>query len=150
MPQGIKQDPGVNFHFYVDIENVFQGVFREISGIGSENPVIEHWAANKAGDTVYTKMPGRIKVNDITLKAGLGDDTMKLVKWREKVELGKITEARTNGTIWMFNQDNTPLAKWRFEAAWPSKLSGPSLNANANETAVEELTLAIEKISREM
>jgi phage tail-like protein len=150
MPSGLKNDPGANFHFYVDIESVFQGVFREVSGLGSENPVIEHWAGAKSGETVYTKQPGRIKYNDITLKAGLGEDTLKLHKWREKVELGKVAEARTNGTIWMFDQENNPLAKWRFMNAWPSKLSGPSLNANANDTAIEEMTIAVEKLSREM
>jgi phage tail-like protein len=149
MPYTLKKDPGVNFHFYVDIENVFQGTFREVSGIGSENPVIEHWEGAKAGETAYTKIPGRYKANDITLKSGMGDDTLKLYKWREKVELGKVEEARTNGTIWMFNQANEPMAKWRFVAAWPTKISGPSLNANANEAAIEEVTIAIEKISRE-
>jgi len=150
MPIGLKKDPAANFHFFVDIESVFQGTFREVSGIGSENPVIEHWTGGKAGETNYTKQPGRIKFNDISLKAGLGDDTLKLHKWREKVELGKVAEARTNGTIWMYDMDNTPVAKWRFLNGWPSKLSGPSMNANANETAIEELTIAVEKVTREM
>jgi phage tail-like protein len=112
--------------------------------------VIEDWAAGKSGETVYTKQPGRIKYNDITFKAGLTEDSLKLHKWREKVELGKVNEARTNGTIWMFDQENNPMAKWRFLNAWPSKLSGPSLNANANDTAIEEMTIAVEKISREL
>ncbi|MGH2350506.1 MAG: phage tail protein [Chloroflexota bacterium] len=151
MATGSRKDPAANFHFYVDIENVFQGTFREVSGLGTgENPVIEHWAAGKGGETLYTKQPGRIKYPDLTFKAGLGEDTLKLYKWREKVELGKVGEARTNGTIWMFSQDNTPVAKWKFEAAWPMKISGPSLNANANDAAVEDLTVAVEKITREM
>ena len=150
MATGSRKDPAANFHFWVDIEPVFQGTFREVTGMGSENPVIEHWSASKGGETRYIKQPGRIKYNDITMKAGTDEDTLKLHKWREKVELGKVSEARSNGTIWMFNQDNTPIAKWKFYDAWPIKVTGPGLNANANDTAIEEMTIAIEKLEREM
>ena len=145
-----KKDPLTNFHFYVDIESVFSGTFREVSGIGSENPVIEYWHAGPKGDTQWMKMPGRLKVNDITMKTGTIDDTIALHKWRKQVEDGSIDQARQNGTIWMFNQANEPLAKWDFTNAWPTKLAGPSLNAGANETAVEELTIAVETVERKM
>ena len=72
MPIGLKTDPGANFHFYVDIESVFQGTFREVSGLGSENPVIEHWAARQERARPSTSSsPGAIKCNDITFKRGL-------------------------------------------------------------------------------
>lgn len=145
-----KKDPLTNFHFYVDIESVFSGTFREVSGIGSENPVIEYWHAGPKGDTRWLKMPGRLKVNDITLKSGTIDDTMSLHKWRKQVEDGYIDQARQNGTIWMFNQGNEPVAKWDFTNAWPSKVDGPSLNAGANEAAIEEVTITIETIERKM
>ena len=31
-----KKDPLTNFHFYVDIESVFAGTFREVSGLTTE------------------------------------------------------------------------------------------------------------------
>ena len=85
-----KKDPLTNFHFYVDIESVFAGTFREVSGLTTENPVIEYWHAGPAGDTRYLKMPGRLKVNDITMKTGTIDDTLSLHKWRKEIEAGQV------------------------------------------------------------
>jgi phage tail-like protein len=150
MPTGTRRDPVASYHFYVDVESVFQGTFREVSGMGSENPVIEYWSAGKGGETKFTKIPGRVKYNDITMKSGTTDDTLKLTKWREQVEQGKVNDARQNGTIWMFAQDNSPVASWRFYDAWPIKLVGPAANSNANEPAIEELTIAVEKLERNM
>ena len=117
---------------------------------GPEGAKGDSGAAGPKGDTRWMKMPGRLKVNDITLKTGTIDDTMALHKWRKQVEDGAVDQVRQNGTIWMFNQANEPLAKWDFTNAWPVKLNGPSLNAGANETAVEELTIAVETIDRKM
>jgi phage tail-like protein len=58
--------------------------------------------------------------------------------------------ARRNASIVLYDYERGEKARFNILNAWPSKLSGPSLNANANETAVEELTLAVEKLSREM
>ncbi|HEU5087879.1 MAG TPA: phage tail protein, partial [Roseiflexaceae bacterium] len=35
-----------------------------------------------------------------------------------------------------------------FTNAWPSKISGPSINATSNEVAIEELEMAIESYER--
>ncbi|MBV9358373.1 MAG: phage tail protein [Chloroflexi bacterium] len=148
MPTGSRNDPLVTYHFYVDVESVFQGTFRECSALGSSQDVIEYWHAGKAGETRWAKLPGRPKFDDIVLKGGTTADTKKLWEWRKKVEDGNVDDARANGTIWMFDQANTPKASWRFTAAWPSKLKSPGFNAGQNEAAVEELTMPIEGLER--
>jgi phage tail-like protein len=40
--------------------------------------------------------------------------------------------------------------RWRFERAFPAKLSGPELNASQNSVAVETLELTHEGLRREM
>ena len=50
-------------------------------------------------------------------------------------------KARKNGSIVLYNQKNTEMARYNFVAAWPSKITGPQLNANNNDIAVEEITL---------
>jgi phage tail-like protein len=148
MPTGARTDPLVSYHFYIDVESVFQGTFRECSALGSTQDVIEYWHAGKAGETRWAKLPGRIKFDDIVLKGGTTSDTKKLWDWRKKVEDGHVDDARSNGTIWMFDQANTPKASWRFSDGWPSKVKSPGFNAGQNEAAVEELTIAIEKLER--
>jgi phage tail-like protein len=149
MPIGGRKDRLAGYHFYVDIEGVFQGTFRECSGMSTQSDVIEYWSGAKEGDTQFSKIPGRVKYNDITLKGGLAEDTKGLWDWRGRVEKGEVDKARQNGTIYMFDQGNKAVAKWRFEDAWPTKLAGPGLNAGSNDVAVEELTIAIEKLTRE-
>jgi phage tail-like protein len=73
---------------------------------------------------------------------------MELWEWRKEVEDGKVDKARRNGTIKVYDRNNTPVAEWTFVKGWPSNLSGPSLGADSNEVAVEELTIVHEGIVR--
>ncbi|HKW21023.1 MAG TPA: phage tail protein, partial [Ktedonobacterales bacterium] len=93
------------------------------------------------------KVPGRMKWNNITLKRGI-TDAMDMWQWRKMVEQGKIDDARKNGSIIMYSQDGTEVARWNFINAWPSKLTGPSANAGNNEVAIEELEITHEGYER--
>jgi len=141
------QDPLVSSWFGVEFQGQVVGAFRECTGLGSENEVVEYKASGEKGEFVIKKVPGRLKWNNITLKRGI-TDAMDMWKWRKLVEQGKITEARKNGTITMYNQQGDAIAKWNFTNAWPSKLTGPSANAGNNEVAIEELELTHEGYER--
>jgi phage tail-like protein len=142
-----RQDPLVGFHFSLEIQDQVAGYFTECSGIGSENEVIEHKVVNKKGVEVVMKIPGRLKWGDITLKRGI-TASMDLWKWRKMVEDGEVKSARKNGSIVMYDQMLQEVARWNFENAWPSKLSGPAPKADGNEIGVEELTIVHEYIVR--
>lgn len=142
-----KQDPLISSWFGVDFGSGIVGAFRECTGIGSENEIVEYKASGPRGEYVIKKVPGRMKWNNITLKRGI-TDTMDMWEWRKLVEEGKIDDARKNGSIKMFSQDGTEMARWNFVHAWPSKLTGPSTNANANEVAIEELEITHEGYRR--
>jgi phage tail-like protein len=142
-----QKDPLVSAWFGLEFQGVVTGAFRECTGLGSENEVVEYKASGPKGEQVIKKVPGRLKWNNITLKRGI-TDSMDMWKWRKLVEEGKISEARKNGTVTMFNQQNQPIAKWDFVNAWPSKLSGPGANAANNEVAVEELEITHEGYER--
>ncbi len=141
------QDPLVSSWFGVEFQGQIVGAFRECTGLGSENEVVEYKASGEKGEFVIKKVPGRLKWNNITLKRGI-TDAMDMWKWRKLVEQGKITDARKNGTITMYNQQGDPIAKWNFTNAWPLKLTGPSANAGNNEVAIEELELTHEGYER--
>ena len=59
-----------------------------------------------------------------------------------------VDNARANGSITMYDTKGTPIAKWELTACWPSKLTGPAGKADANEVAVQELTLTHEGYKR--
>ncbi len=140
-------DPLVSAWFGVEFQGQVVGAFRECSGLGSENEVVEYKASGPKGEFVIKKVPGRLKWNNITLKRGI-TDAMDMWKWRKLVEQGDIDSARKNGSITMYNQQGTAVAKWNFTNAWPSKLTGPSANAGNNEVAIEELELTHEGYER--
>jgi phage tail-like protein len=142
-----EQDPLVSSWFGVEFQGQVVGAFRECTGLGSENEVVEYKASGQKGEYVIKKVPGRLKWDNITLKRGI-TDAMDMWQWRKLVEQGKISDARKNGTITMYNQQGDAIAKWNFTNAWPSKLSGPSANAGNNEVAIEELELTHEGYER--
>lgn len=140
-------DPLVSAWFGVEFQNQVVGAFRECSGLGSENEVVEYKASGQKGEYVVKKVPGRMKWNNITLKRGI-TDAMDMWDWRKLVEEGKIDDARKNGAIVMFNQQGDSIARWEFINAWPSKLTGPTANAGNNEVAIEEMEITHEGYKR--
>jgi phage tail-like protein len=142
-----EQDPLISAWFGVEFQGSVSGAFRECSGLGSENEVVEYKASGAKGEFVIKKVPGRLKWNNVTLKRGI-TDSMDLWKWRKLVEQGNVTEARKNGSITMYDTKGTEIARWNFTNAWPSKLTGPSTNAGSNEVAIEELEITHEGYER--
>ena len=142
-----REDPLVGFHFAVEVQNQVTGYFTEVSGLGSEQEVIEHKVVNEKGVEVVMKIPGRLKWENIVLKRGITSD-MQIWDWRKKVEDGDVAGARADGSVTMYDQALTAVARWEFKRAWPVKVTGPSVKSDSNEIGVEELTLAHEYISR--
>lgn len=148
MVTGVRVDPLVSVSFYVEVQGVFTGTFRGCTGLGSQSEVIENLSAGAGGVTHIYKIPGVTRWTNIVLKRGV-TDSMDVWAWRKQVEEGKVNEARKNGSIIMYDQTNTEVARWNFENGWPSKISGPNLDASTNEIAIEELEIAHEKLVRE-
>jgi phage tail-like protein len=147
MANGNGKDPLVSAWFGVEFQGQIVGAFQECSGLGSENEVVEYKASGPKGEFVIKKVPGRMSWEDITLKRGI-TDAMDMWEWRKQVEDGNVDEARKNGSIVMFNQSGDEIARWNFYNAWPSKITGPTANAESNEIGVEELTITHEKYER--
>jgi len=145
---GERQDPLVGFHYAIDVSGAIRGYFTECSGIGSEHEVIEHKVVDDKGRERVMKIPGRLKWENVTLKRGITNN-MDIWTWRDQVVQGKVDDARRNGSIIMFDQTLTEVARWNFENAWPVKVSGPAVKADSNEFAIEELVLTHEGLYRE-
>jgi phage tail-like protein len=131
----------------VKFGNKLEGAFTECTVVTAEHDVVEHRFFDSKGKQGYYALPGSMKFGRLTLKRGMTDD-MSAWKWRTEVINGEIDQARTNGSITMLDEKGSPLAEFNFENVWPSKVSGPSPNAAANEVAVEEIELVCEKITR--
>jgi phage tail-like protein len=144
--EGAK-DGLISSFFSLEITGKMVGAFREVTNLGSENAVVEDKSRGPDGKYIIKKIPGTLKWNDITLKQGITDN-MDMWKWRKLVEEGKVSEARANGSIVMYDTAGQAVARWDLVNCWPSKLSGPAGKADGNEVAVQEMTLAHEGYER--
>jgi phage tail-like protein len=139
-------DPLIVYQFGLDLGNNVLGFFSEVSGIGSESEVIEDKVVTDGHDYVH-KMPGRLKWGDVTLKRGITNN-LEIWEWRQQVEEGKMTDARKNCAILLYDRAGEVAARWDFLNAWPSKVSGPDIKADSNEFGVEEMVLVHEGMKR--
>jgi phage tail-like protein len=51
---------------------------------------------------------------------------------------------RKNGSIVLLDDTGAEQRRWNFREGWPTKWTGPSLNATGNEVAIETLEIAHE------
>lgn len=130
------------YSFAVSIEGRQLGGFREVSGLDIELEVIE-FRDGSGGPTQY--LPGMTKYSNIKLVRAFNGGT-ELSDWFTAFSQSR-TE-RVAGTIVMYDQAQTEIARWHFENAWPQKISGPKLNAGGNEVPIESIELVHEGLSR--
>jgi phage tail-like protein len=142
-----REDPLVAFKFALEIEGKLTGYFTNVSGIGSETETIEQKVVNDAGETMIYKIPGRHSWTEITLKRGVTSN-LDIWQWRKDVLEGKIDKARTNCSIAALAQDNSEVARWNFTNAWPTKVTGPEMDAGGADYMVEEVTIVHEGVER--
>lgn len=138
----------VAMRWALECDGMTDAVFKEVSGLDSENQVVEVTHAGPKGTTTIYKIPGNVKYSNIVFRRGLTDNKA-LYNWRKLVEDGKIQEARKNGTITMYAPDQSVVARYHFFNGWPCKLKGPQLDATKNEMVIEEMELCVDKVTQE-
>jgi phage tail-like protein len=142
------ENPLVAFRFGLEIEGKLTGYFTEVSGIGSENEVIDHKITDdKTGETIVQKIPGRLTWGDVTLKRGVTSN-LDIWEWRQHVVDGNVKDARTNCSIIAYDQENSEVGRWDFENAWPSKVDGPAPKSDSSDLLIEEVTIVHEGLVR--
>ncbi len=144
---GDKQEapwPVPKFHFSVKIGDVGEVAFQEVTGLDTQYDVIEY----RAGSSIEfstVKMPGLKKATDITLKKGMFKDDEALMKYFQGVKMNTIK--REDVVIQLLDEEHKPMFTWNLKNAWPMQLTGPDLNAESSEVALETLVLAHEGIT---
>jgi len=142
-----REDPLVAFKFALEIEGKLTGYFTNVSGIGSETETIEQKVVSETGEAFIYKIPGRHTWTEITLKRGVTSN-LDIWNWRKDVMQGGIDKARTNCSIVALAQDNSEVARWNFINAWPTKVTGPEMDAGGADYMVEEVTIVHEGVER--
>jgi len=143
MALGNRKDPYRVYNFIVEIDGITRAGFRECSGLDTSQDPIDY---REGTDPLTTrKIPGMVKYSNISLKWGMTDDT-EFWEWRQKAMDGKVE--RKNGSIVLLDDTGAEKWRWNFRDGWPTKWTGPSLNATGNEVAIESLEIVHEGISK--
>jgi len=152
MPPTVRPQPADQrypypaYNFVVSVTNVdsgetVSGSFSEVSNLSAEVPAIEY--RDGTDDTTVRKVRGLRKLSNITLKRGV---TGHVAFWRWILAGIEGDVQRQQGHIALLNEDRTEVMRWNFRQAWPTKYTGPSLNAKNNEIAIETLEIAVEDL----
>ena len=146
-----RKHPYTQFNFLVDLgvgtAERPQAGFQEISGIRTEVRVSDY-PTHKGRKKNVSKITGLNKATDVTLKRGI-IDAADLQQWLDDIKSGN-QNARRTITISMQNEDHTGVVQsWKLLRARIIKhVSGP-FNAKGTDVAMEELTLAYERLEME-
>ncbi|HXG21997.1 MAG TPA: phage tail protein [Methylomirabilota bacterium] len=147
----LRDRPYVQFNFLVDLgtgnTDGPEAGFQECSNIGMEVTVAEYRNGNAKENSVR-KITGLNKATDVTLKRGV-IGSLNLYQWLNDIRNGNQNAERTV-TIHLQNEDHTKVVQtWKLLRARIIKhVSGP-LNAKGTDVAMEELTLAYERLEME-
>lgn len=146
-----RNRPYVQFNFLVDLgtgnTDGPDAGFQEVSNIGMEVTVAEYRTGNSKENSVM-KVTGLNKATDVTMKRGV-IGSLNLYEWLNQIRNGDQNALRTV-TIHLQNEDHTAIVQtWKLLRARIIKhVSGP-MNAKGTDVAMEELTIAYERLEME-
>lgn len=156
---GVRPDPVLGYNFLISLLDTSSGLaiaksiaisaaldvvaggFTECSGLEMSLDVEEYNEGGRNGAVL--KFPTRVKWSNITLKSGVGADTV-LWDWHYGFAEGK--GKRRDGIIMLMTDLHVPHNIWFFLRGLPVKYSGPSMNASQSNVAIESIEIAHEGI----
>jgi len=147
----LRDRPYTQFNFLVDLgtgdTSGPEAGFQECSSITTSVDVIEYRNGNDK-DNSPRKLTGLTKVSDVTLKRGI-IGSLALYQWLDQIRNGDPAGVR-NVAIQLQSEDRTAIVMtWRLLRARIVKHTSGPLNAKGTDVALEELTLAYERLELE-
>ncbi|MEP0934962.1 phage tail protein [Leptolyngbya sp. NM2-A1] len=122
------------------MESQITASFSECSGLGV---TVKRDVQREGGVNDQQRiLLGQAEFTDVTLKRGI-TDSLTFWSWMDQT-LSSTKKERRNVNILLFNQAGETMQCWTLIGAVPIGWKAPALQANADSTAIEELTLAYE------
>jgi len=125
-------------------ESSIEASFQEVAGLGIEMNVAEYRAGNYQ-ENAPIKVNTTYKVPDVTCKRGI-IGRLDLYEWVDAVREGTPNQLKTVTIKLMAEDRSTEVMRWKLIGARPMKYTGPTLNGNGTDLALEELVFASERI----
>lgn len=143
MPTGDRKDPLSAANFKVEIDGIATEGFLTVLGIEADVIVADYRNGNDKTSSPR-KLPGEAKFTNIILKRGMTSD-LSLWEWMQETLNGKLT--RKIISVVLLSDAGEEVLRFNFRDAWPVKWSGPILNAETSDVAIETLEIAHEGLT---
>lgn len=147
----VRDDPYGQFNFLVDLGTGDtagpEAGFQECSEIGMSVDVIEYRNGNDKANNVR-KLTGLARVNDVTLRRGI-IGSLNLYQWLDQIRNGDAAAYRTVVIQLMSEDHSQAVQTWKLLRARIVKHTSGPFNAKGTDVAMEELTLAYERLEME-
>ena len=144
---GLPTDALAGYHYSIEIDGVSIAQFQEVSGLTSELDVIELKENTRDGKYVIHKLPGNRKPPSITLKRAK-NASKDLWDWHQKIYQGKVSDARKNGSVVLYDYKLGEVSRYNFMNGWVSKVTMGTAKAGSNEVLMEEVAIVCEELQR--
>jgi phage tail-like protein len=140
-------DPLRNFRFRLEVGNVTQAGFSEVTIADTTIDAIEY--REGSDDPHLRKLPGLIKYGNVTLKRGLfvGPNDTLFFDWQANAAKAE-TGFRRLVVIVVQDEAANDAVRFVINDAWPVKYSFSPLNGKGNEVVVETLELTHHGVDR--
>jgi phage tail-like protein len=147
----LRDRPYAQFNFLVDLgtgnTDGPEAGFQECSAISTGVDVIEYRNGNDKENNPR-KLTGLGRVGDVTLRRGV-IGSLNLYQWMDQVRNGDQAALR-DVVISLMSEDHTAaVLTWKLRRARIIKYTTGPLNAKGTDVAIEELTLAYERLEME-
>jgi phage tail-like protein len=138
-------DPLRAYNFKLLVNNVTEGHFTEVTGLGVK---VERISYREGGNNAVVRaIPGRVTYAAVTLRFGL-TASQELWDWLMSAVEGRVIR-RNVSVVMLDSAGATEVLRWNLINAWPQEWYGSPLDAMSQELAIETLVLAHEGLLRE-
>ena len=147
----LRDRPYAQFNFLIDLgtgqTDGPEAGFQECSPITTSVDVMEYRNGNEK-ENHARKITGLNRVADVTLRRGI-IGSLNLYQWLDQIRNGDPAGMR-NVAIHLQNEDHTAIVMtWKLLRARIIKHTSGPLNAKGTDVAMEEMTLAYERLELE-
>jgi phage tail-like protein len=144
-PSSDEQHSILTSMFALELGSVNVGDIQSISGLSIDIQEVESKEVGADGKLISRFRAGTVAYSELTIKrAFTGDKT--LYDWHMKMVAGD--KSWEDGSIVLYNLDNSEAARWSVNKVWPSKWTVSDLDAGSDDVVSEEVTLQMEYMER--
>ena len=138
----------VGHSFGLEFDGITIKSITEVTGLKMEQDVVELKQNGPDGKYMIKKLPGRPKAGEVTLTRGLTAD-QSFEKWIKDSRFGKMTAARKEGEVTVFDFEGAAIKRYKMTNAWPKSLEIGTLKAGDTSVLTEKLVITYEQLEVE-